>query len=452
MVMESSKQPEQISSVRVTKLFGRFDHELTFGKDQDISIVTAPNGYGKTVLLRIIDSVFNRKLLFLQKISFESVLIKLKSGKSILISKNSENPIQDENNEEQQILTIRASGFGDDNEVFNLNSNITTQALRDFELHFPVEQVGPNQWIDYERDSSFRTEEINKIYADQLPQRLLGSLKFPEWLQRAVGSIDVYLVETQRLLYLEKQVDRRRPRRHFHTELPSVVEKDATDLAEHIGRLLQLYANESQELDQSFPKRIISFRDDAVSDEADIRTNLQDLTQKRDDLVSVGLLGKTISEPIKPSDIFKEESIRRILDIYVRDTGIKLSIFDETYAKIRLFKQIIDKNFSFKEIRIDPKKGICAIDSHTRENIPLSDLSSGEQHELVLVYELLFKVKEGSVILVDEPELSLHVAWQKRFISDLQEINTLKKMSVLIATHSPQIINDKWDLVQELKA
>ena len=121
----------------------------------------------------------------------------------------------------------------------------------------------------------------------------------------------------------------------------------------------------------------------------------------------------------------------------MEDTRKKLGIFDETYEKIRLFKQILDERFSFKTIGFDPHKGIWAIDKDNDQAIPLPDLSSGEQHELVLIYELLFKVEEGSIILIDEPELSLHVTWQKHFIADLQKIQQLKKLKVVIATHSP---------------
>lgn len=44
------------------------------------------------------------------------------------------------------------------------------------------------------------------------------------------------------------------------------------------------------------------------------------------------------------------------------------------------------------------------------------------------------------MILIDEPELSLHVAWQKKFIDDLFNIIKNKKINVIIATHSPYII------------
>ena len=224
------------------------------------------------------------------------------------------------------------------------------------------------------------------------------------------------------------------------------------DLARRIGKLLQDYANEAQKLDQTFPKRILQIRKKEVSNEEEIRQDLTSLTSKQEDLISVGLLEVSKSQPIDPSEIPQEENIRRILEIYVKDTSEKLSIFDETYEKIRLFKELLEKRFSFKTIEIDPSHGIRAIDSVSEQAIPLSELSSGEQHELVLIYELLFTVKERSLILVDEPELSLHVLWQRKFIEDLQRIQKLKKLRVVIATHSPQIINDKWDLVQELKA
>jgi predicted ATP-binding protein involved in virulence len=89
----------------------------------------------------------------------------------------------------------------------------------------------------------------------------------------------------------------------------------------------------------------------------------------------------------------------------------------------------------------------------TADGKPLSptDLSFGEQHELVMLYQLLFKVQPNSLVLIDEPEISLHVAWQVQFLKDLQEIIKLANFDVLVATHSPDIINDRWDLTVELQ-
>ena len=53
--------------------------------------------------------------------------------------------------------------------------------------------------------------------------------------------------------------------------------------------------------------------------------------------------------------------------------------------------------------------------------------------------------------MIDEPEISLHVVWQLAFLDDIKDIINLKKIDVVIATHSPQIINDDWDLTVNLE-
>ena len=78
-------------------------------------------------------------------------------------------------------------------------------------------------------------------------------------------------------------------------------------------------------------------------------------------------------------------------------------------------------------------------------------MSSGEQHEVILLYELIFNTKSNVLVLIDEPEISLHITWQKEFLSDLLKIIKIQNIQVLIATHSPSIINDRWDLVYNLE-
>ena len=86
------------------------------------------------------------------------------------------------------------------------------------------------------------------------------------------------------------------------------------------------------------------------------------------------------------------------------------------------------------------------------ETIALDQLSSGEQHELVLLYDLAFRVRPSTLVLIDEPELSLHPVWQQQFLGDIMKIAKNGAFDVLIATHSPYIIGDRNDLCVELKA
>lgn len=450
MTMTSDIPMDVISFVEVRGLFGRFDHSINLSNDEKISIITAPNGYGKTILLRMIDSVFNMRFSFFTSIAFDNIRIGLVSGRRILIYNDPNDLIDEDAGRSRRRVTIRTVGFGFDDKSYDISSIGGSADLEFIERRLPIQRVGPDSWADISTDERFSTASVVDLYSDHLPARLVEMFKVPSWLKKVTDTVDVHFIETQRLLSLEEREELRARSRARHAPPPSVVEKDARDLANRISRLLQDYANEAQKLDQTFPKRIIENKPGARMSETDIRDALQNLSEKRDQLVSVGLLSQALTEPIQPSDIFDNETIQRILAVYIEDTKKKLEIFDSTYARIRLFKEVLNEHFLFKSVEIDADRGITCVDKDSGEKIPLSELSSGEQHELVLIYDLLFKVESGSTILIDEPELSLHVAWQKRFISDLEKVQKLNNMNVIIATHSPQIIHDRWDQVQEL--
>ncbi|MBO4527894.1 MAG: ATP-binding protein, partial [Victivallales bacterium] len=102
---------------------------------------------------------------------------------------------------------------------------------------------------------------------------------------------------------------------------------------------------------------------------------------------------------------------------------------------------------------IDSENGITfKTTDESNTIIKLSDLSSGEKQEVILLYNLLFNMPEGSVLLIDEPETSLHVAWAKEFMDDIEKILKLKKSQALIATHSPFIIGERWAQTIDLTA
>ena len=124
--------------------------------------------------------------------------------------------------------------------------------------------------------------------------------------------------------------------------------------------------------------------------------------------------------------------------------------FDRMIDKIRLIERVINSRFNHKQLSISQDRGFIFTTQAGRQLDPES-LSSGEQHIVMLLYELLFKVEPDSLILIDEPELSLHIVWQQEFVRDLLEIIRLGGFDILIATHSPQIIHDRWDLTVELK-
>tara|TARA_R100001244_G_scaffold20931_2_gene22240 strand:+ start:24363 stop:24803 length:441 start_codon:yes stop_codon:yes gene_type:complete len=139
------------------------------------------------------------------------------------------------------------------------------------------------------------------------------------------------------------------------------------------------------------------------------------------------------------------------MSLYVEDSEEKLKAFESLADRTELLLSSLKAKFKNKKILLSKDRGLYAEGPGDLE-IPLDSLSSGEQHEIVLLYELLFKVSKNTLVLIDEPELSLHVNWQKAFLPELLSISKVSDFYSIIATHSPFIVGGRDDLMTALDA
>ncbi|ENP8455621.1 TPA: AAA family ATPase [Photobacterium damselae] len=79
---------------------------------------------------------------------------------------------------------------------------------------------------------------------------------------------------------------------------------------------------------------------------------------------------------------------------------------------------------------------------NTGEPIHWSLLSRGEKTIMYLLFSTYYYKDRVKVFLLDEPEISLHVRWQKRLITDLRTI--APNSQFIIATHSPSLVKNGW--------
>ena len=77
---------------------------------------------------------------------------------------------------------------------------------------------------------------------------------------------------------------------------------------------------------------------------------------------------------------------------------------------------------------------------HSKQKLRVHNLSSGEKQLLIFFANLIFNVKSDSsgIFVVDEPELSLHLDWQRIFVEKTMEVN--QNIQLIFATHAPEII------------
>ena len=162
---------------------------------------------------------------------------------------------------------------------------------------------------------------------------------------------------------------------------------------------------------------------------------------------ALGQFGITY-EKIRPYN----ENNARLLSAYLLDLRDMLDKYIGLLNDLNLFASILrEKHFLHKSISFSPTYGLKAFNEQGISIKP-SLLSSGEQNMIILLYRMIFEVHDGDILLIDEPEISMHVVWLKEFIKDVQKIASCKKnVQILIATHSPQIVRGAEDSCFDLE-
>lgn len=139
------------------------------------------------------------------------------------------------------------------------------------------------------------------------------------------------------------------------------------------------------------------------------------LYQNKDGFSFFNYRMKILNEPERASDVQKH------IDLLFE---IVNSMFAETGKTISISKD--------SELVFNQDGTILKID----------DLSSGERQLLLLLVSVFLQDNQPSILLADEPEVSLHISWQQVLIDNLRRLNP--NCQLIIATHSPSIISRGW--------
>ena len=131
----------------------------------------------------------------------------------------------------------------------------------------------------------------------------------------------------------------------------------------------------------------------------------------------------------------------RIIDVLQSgepDAAVRAQAISEPKKR---FQDIIDDLFT------ETGKKIVRTENEIRftqvgETLFPYNLSSGEKQILAILLTVLVEDNLPYVLLMDEPEVSLHVEWQKRLIDLIMELNP--NVQVILTTHSPAVIMNGW--------
>lgn len=432
--LAGNESPLRIRRIEVKGLCGFYDHKIELNAEDRVTILHGPNGVGKTALLTMVNALFSGQLEKVGSLSFESLDVALEpaggppSGGDVVLR-----------------LTKLSTAGPSENQSFELALQTGGVEKENSKISFGDRNRRSKAYLDR---GSMLESLLATIEGTQLSTISENATTLPDWFSLLRERTRTHLIETQRLLQLELN---ERATGSVRRNWSNSVEKNAEHLSRLISTTTAGFGRDSQALEQTFPQRLLRLGNGSSSlSVEELRDRMTELDRRRDELKRLGLLDRIESHPSHPGELDNlEPTEKSVLTLYVQDTEKKLDILNDLASRIRLFLDFLNRKFRHKQIQIHRDRGFIAVGEGGNE-LALDRLSSGEQHELVLLHDLLFRIDPDTLVMIDEPEISLHLAWQKRFLPDLLEIVKVAKIDVLIATHSPFIVGDRSDLMVEL--
>ena len=424
----------RLKRIEVAGLFGIYNHRINLNLKDRVTLLHGPNGVGKTTVLQMVYALLTSKEEYFRRVPFERLSLEFDDGAVLELLEATKGKMAQGEFE----IRLRTDSTSESKSVKpDLSLAEAIAAKIDY-----LEHDG-DDWIDMRDGERLTDAEVVRRHGRMAALRPPPDRE-PEWFRKFLGAVDSHFIEAQRLAQSRRHsVWARRPE-----PVVSRVVECSRELKRRIDNTMADYGRRAQNLDQSFPQRLLQHSPKGnILSIKEIRSRMKDLDRKTDELKKIGILDEAPTHQFNFIDNI-DTSQANVMTLYVNDTAGKLEVLEDLASRARLLLKSLNGKFRHKQIRIDRKEGL-AVDGDIG-TLPLDSLSSGEQHELILHYDLLFRVQRNAVVLLDEPELSLHIEWQSKFLPDLTEIVELSGFDAIVATHSPHIVGDRDNLMVEL--
>lgn len=476
-----------LKKFEIYELFGTFNYDnIELSNDEGLIILYGPNGTGKTTILTLISLFKEGKFVQMAKTYFKTMRFYFEHIKSSKIYKKRESNnikvdfptiIEIERHSPKLIefkffkkeaqnpyYTYKSTPHKDIEEIYKSKGfykydPVLFREYRNIFAHRP-----DYDYLEKEELKSLLFTKIIKNIKEDVKSKEAKFIKEFETFNKKITEIRnafrYQLIPAQRLDI--RTIHKKKPK------VRSVVEHKSNLLVSKIKEKLSEYTVISQTQDKDLIKRIIkSIETPRNYTYEQIYEELDRLEKVQEDYRNAGLDTSEVSSRInlmsslEGSLEWKDRSQIQTLygvleDVILSDSWKKIKVFTNLYKKINLFQSIINKHLKNKILEIHHNEGIVIKNSNTKEVIHLDLLSSGEMNIIILFFELIFDTEPYTLIMIDEPEISLHVEWQIEFVNNLlkikdSEVSELTNTRFILATHSPQIIHDHRKLAIELE-
>jgi energy-coupling factor transporter ATP-binding protein EcfA2 len=427
-------------------VYGYLNFRIDF--NSDLSFLVGVNGSGKTTVLRLIQALLTPALRELVIIPFSeiSVTFEDKGRESIISSRKTLGQLELFSSETQKPLILPLIDQ-DEIEVISSHEERARNLFEEYQVKYSgnevfqfISKLSAPIILGLERTQKSLADlsygyERERLFAANTKQSLRARRIIRGSLAAGLMETQVMVRDTYRRLRL---IEGRHSERLRESILLSAFRYyDFSFLEKNVKSLVPDWVEQKQILER---KAEINTALSKIGLSGDKITNvLETFFQRLEGLfASMGKIEQSKGVPIEW--VINKAQIDRVSDL-IQVIDVHRSEVDKLFAPISKFLESINSFYmdTGKSLSIDTV-GQLKIQRPDKTYAPVEALSSGERQLLIMFAHLIFNEFENrsNVFIIDEPELSLHLKWQERFVTKAIEVSP--KTQLILATHSPEII------------
>lgn len=428
-----ARAPLYITGIAVDQLFGKLDYpEITVREESSssgrVSVIYGDNGTGKTTILRLLYACLSPQISsglrsLVARTPFKRFTIHLSDGIDVDIVKEElvgDFEVLIGKSAHKDSFNIEVSGDGrvrEQDSVTKLEDALQT-------IGFDILFVDHNRVV--QSTYSFLTD-LSVSVRDRVP----------EWTTQQ------YLRYTAEMAARSGQ---RLKENDFQFPLPQVVDAVERWFRSQAYRqgaageqsAAAVYLEIARALNRGRPRSASSLEVPTRN----IIDVLRSLSSVTDSFVRHGLLSAYPFEELinvyESASKSKRSQIEIALNPFLDSIQRRVSALNNVHDILTVFERELDKYFTRKTVKVDIIDGVTISDETGK--IALDALSSGEKQLVFLLCSAVISRSSRSLILIDEPELSLNYKWQRLIAESLSAISAASSTQYILASHSIEII------------
>lgn len=443
-----------ITSIHVEKLFGLYTYRLPdVGELSNAAILYGDNGIGKSTLLRLafhlLSAANNRgHRTALYHADFESLRVELSSGVTLTAKLRQEQDLR--------VLTLEIIKAGTPQAIWDYYPRQEKSGYREAEeLYFVVGPEGV-------RSLTKKRRTRHKAAADSIPR---GNEAYIS--QLAQNAPKMFILNAERRLDSDTVADpsdEMELRRVMHYDEPKhinelvarsreiALSQALSAAAKWIGKKAILGANQGSMNVHSVYVDVLRhlLAPSAMQSDASSADSVSHLVKKLTDIESrisehakyelaTKLSTDDFRRALSANKRAKSKLAAELIQPYIRSLETRLEAVELIYKLIDRFVNTLNGFLSDKTIDFKLSQGF-SIQNRLGSPLVPAQLSSGEQQLLLLFCYVLIARDHPSVFMIDEPEISLNIKWQRQLIQSLLEITDGATIQFVFASHSMELL------------